>query len=322
MIDRRNFVGGIAGGLLAAPFGVHAQKAEKLYRIGFLRVGMIPVPPLFWEAMRPLGWIEGQNLKIEPRYAEHEDQLPALAAELVRSNVDLILTIGTPATRAAKQATESIPIVFNLGSDPVDAGIVASLRRPGGNLTGFAYGIYEDKLLEALKDVFPKAVRFVSPFPALWKKYDPGPPPFLAAANAIGLKHQGIPIDGPSDLARIYKVARDAHADAVVFFDIAWPFPPHLDTLAGESVKNRMPAVFTARQFVEAGGLLSYGPVMVQHWPRLADQVDRILRGAKPADLPVEQPTRFELAINLKTAKALGITIPQSALMRADEVIR
>src|ERR1700730_11188179 len=322
MIDRRNFIGTIAGGFLAPPFSVHAQKAEKLYRIGFLRVSMIPVPPAFWEAMRPLGWMEGQNLKIEPRYAEHEDQLPALAAELVRSKVDVILTIGTPATRAAKEATETIPVVSNLGTDPVATGIVPSLSRPGGNLTGFAYGIYEDKLLEALKDVFPKAVRFVSPFPAHMKKYDPGPPSFLAAANAIGLKHRGIPIDGPSDLARIYTVARDAHADAVVFFDIAWPFPPHLDALAGESVKNRMPAVFTARQFVEAGGLLSYGPVMVQHCPRLADQIDRIFRGASPADLPVEQPTRFELAINLKTAKALGITIPQSALVRADEVIR
>jgi len=165
-------------------------------------------------------------------------------------------------------------------------------------------------------------VRFVSPFPAVWKEKYPGPPSFLAAANAVGLKHQGIPIDGPSDFARIYKVARDAHADAVVFFDIAWPFPPHLETLAGESLKNRMPAVFAARQFVEAGGLLSYGPVMVQHWPRLADQIDRIFRGARPADLPVEQPTRFELAINLKSAKALGITILQSALVRADEVIR
>ena len=322
MMDRRAFVLTLAGGAIAGSLNVRAQKADKVFRIGFLRVGAIPVPPAFWEAMRPLGWIELQNLKIEPRYAEKEAQLADLASELVKSKVDVILTTGTPAALAAKAATATIPIVFQLATDPVATGLVASMGRPGGNLTGFAYGIYEDKLLESLKDVFPKAVRFVSPFPALWKKYDPGPPSFLAAANAIGLKHLGIPIDGPSDLARIYKVARDAHADAVVFFDLAWPFPPHLDKMAAESVKNRMPAVFAARQFVEAGGLLSYGPVMVQHWPRLADQIDRILRGAKPADLPVEQPTRFELAINLKTAKALGITIPQSALMRADEVIR
>jgi putative tryptophan/tyrosine transport system substrate-binding protein len=321
-MDRRAFVLAITGGALARPLAVRAQTLEKkVYRIGFLRVGTAPIAPAFTDEMRRLGWIERQNLTIEPRYAQKEDQLPALAGELARLKVDLILTTGTPATRAAKQATQTIPIVFNVGSDPVAAGLVASLGRPGGNVTGFAFGIYEEKLLEALKDVYPKAVRFVSPFPAVWQK-DPGPPDFLAAANALGLQHQGIPIDGPNDLARIFATARDKRADVVVFFDIAWPFAPHLDELASESVKNRMPAIFQARQFVEAGGLMSYGPVMVQHWPRLADQIDKILKGAKPADLPVEQPTRFELAINLKTAKALGIAISQSALVRADEVIR
>jgi putative ABC transport system substrate-binding protein len=320
-VKRRTFVLTLAGGALAGSLDVRAQKADKVFRIGFLRVGAIPVPPAFWEAMRPLGWIELQNLKIEPRYAEKEARLADLASELVKSKVDVILTTGTPAALAAKAATATIPIVFQLATDPVATGLVASMGRPGGNLTGFAYGIYEDKLLEALKAAYPKAARFVSPFPAAWQN-DPGPPSFLAAANTLGLQHQGIPIASPSDLARIYTSARNAHADAVVFFDFAWPFPPHLDKLAAESTKNRMPAIFAARQFVEAGGLLSYGPVMVQHWPRLAAQIDRILRGAKPADLPVEQPTKFELAINLKSAKALGITISRSSLVLADEVIR
>ena len=322
VMNRRAFVFTVAGGALAAAVDVRAQRPGRLYRIGFLGVTAVPVAPTFLEAMRRLDWIELQNLRIEPRYAEHEDQLPALAAGLVQLNVDVILTVGTPATRAAKQATATTPVVFVVGGDPVATGLVASLGRPGGNLTGFAYGIYDGKLLEVLKDVYPKATRFASPFPAAWALNSTGPPEFLAAAMALGLEHRGIPIAGPSDLARIYATARAARADAVVFFDIAWPFPAHLDKLAAESVTNKMPAVFFAKQFVEAGGLMSYGPLLVQHWPRLARQIDIIFRGAKPADLPVEQPTKFELVINLKTAKALGITIPQSTLVRADEVIR
>jgi putative ABC transport system substrate-binding protein len=322
MMNRRAFGLVLGCGALATASRIRAQNAEKVFRIGFLRMNAIPVPPAFWEAMRPLGWIEGQNAKIEPRYAERREQLPALAAELAQSKVDVIVTIGTPAALAAKRATESIPIVVDVGSDPVASGLVASLGRPGGNVTGFAYGLYEDKLLEALKAALPKTVRFASPFPAAFLLDDPGPPSFLSAAIDLGLEHRAIPIIGPSDLARVYTAAKEAHADAVVFFDNAWPFPAHLDKLAAESVKNHMPAIFAARQFVEAGGLLSYGPVLVQHWPRLAAQIDRIFRGAKPADLPVEQPTKFELVINLKTAKALGIEVSRSALLRADEVIR
>jgi putative tryptophan/tyrosine transport system substrate-binding protein len=322
MIDRRNFIGSIAGGLLAAPFGVHAQKAEKLYRIGYLRVGAVPVPANFWDAMRRFAWIEDQNLTFEPRYAETEDQLPVLAADLAKLKVDAILTSGTPAAWAAKNATAIIPIVFIIGGDPVERGLVASLARPGGNLTGFVYGVYDEKLLETLKITLTKIARVAVPYPAAWQNANEPEPPIFAAARALGLQLQGFPMKGPDDLARLYTAARNARMDAVVFFDIAWPFRPQLEQMAVESVKNRLPAIFFDRKFVEAGGLLAYGPVRDQHWPRIATQIDRILRGVKPADLPVEQPTKFELVINLKTAKALGIAIPQSALVRADEVIR
>jgi putative ABC transport system substrate-binding protein len=325
-MDRRTFVLVLAAGTFAGPSRVQAQRAEKVYRIGFLRVGAVPVPPAFWDGMRPFGWIEHQNLTLEPRYAARGDQLPVLAAELTKLKVDAILAIGTPPALAAKQATATIPIVFNVGGDPVESGLVNSLARPGGNLTGFAYGTYDEKLLEALKTTLPKIVRVASPYPAAWQNVNEPPlepPPRISAATrALGLQIQGFPMKGPDDFAGIYTAARNARMDAVVFFDLAWPFRPQLEELAIESVKSRMPAIFWNRQFVEAGGLLSYGPVMGQHWPRVATQIDRILRGVKPADLPVEQPTKFELVINLKTAKALGIAIPQSALVRADEVIR
>lgn len=313
-MDRRTFIGTFAGSLLAVPLIANAEQATKMYRIGLLKHGTQPIQKPFWDAMRDFGWVENQNVKIEARYAVSEDQLPVLAAELVRLKVDLILTQGTPATRAAKQATNTIPIVFTVGNDPVQAGLVANLARPGGNLTGFAYGLYEEKLLEIMKAALPGISRVA--YPVFGE-------PDLAiqrAATTLGVQLNGIPVKGPEDFGSFYAEARRTRADAVVIPDVAW-FGPHLEHIAAESAKSRLPAIGFRRVFAEAGGLLSYGPT-IQSGPRLAAQVDKILKGAKVADVPVEQPTVFELVINLKTAKTLGLTIQQSVLQRANEVIQ
>jgi putative tryptophan/tyrosine transport system substrate-binding protein len=314
-MDRRTFVTLVTGALLIEPLAVSAQPG-KVYRIGFLRVGIAPIPQAFWDAMRDFGWVEAQNVKIAPRYADREDQLPVLAAELVQIKVDLIMTAGTLAALAAQQATKTIPIVFSVGSDPVERGLVANLARPGGNLTGFVYGLYEQKLLQILKEALPGASRVALPV----LQY--AEPETLRAAKAFGVQMQVIFIKGPEDFGPFYTAARKAHADAVLIPDIAWPFGVQLDQLGAEATKNHLPAISWDRKFADSGGLLSYGPVRVQHWPRLAAQVDKIFKGAKPGDLPVEQPTKFEFVINLKTAKALAITISQSLLLRADEVIQ
>jgi putative ABC transport system substrate-binding protein len=321
-MDRRRFVLTLAGGVMAGSLDVYAQRADRVIRIGFLRVGTFPLAPAFRDAMRRLGWIERENFMIEPRYAASEDRLPELATELVNFRADAIVTSGTPAAFAAKKATATIPIVFIVGGDPVERGLVVSLARPGGNLTGFAYGIYDEKLLEALKTMLPKVVRVAVPYPAAWKNANVLEPAAFSAAKALGLQLHPMPMQGPDDFSRVYAIAQKAHADAVLFFDIAWPFAIDFEQIAIDSIKSRMPAIFHERKFVEAGGLLSHGPVKEQHWPRVASQIDRILRGTKPADLPVEQPTKFERVINLKTAKALGIEISPSALQHADDVIR
>src|SRR6266480_4161160 len=199
MMDRRRFVLTLAGGALAGSRDVQAQKAAKVFRIGFLRVGAFPLAPAFRDAMRRLGWIEGENFSIEPRYAASEDRLPELATELVNFRVDAIVTSGTPAAFAAKKATATIPIVFIVGGDPVKSGIVASLARPGGNLTGFAYGIYDEKLLEALKTTLPKVVRVAMPYPAAWKDANAPDQAAFSAAKALGLQLYPMPMQGRDD---------------------------------------------------------------------------------------------------------------------------
>ena len=208
--------------------------------------------------------------------------------------------------------------MFNLGEDPVANGLVASLARPGRNLTGFVVGLYDEKALEVLHEVLP-GVRRVA-YPAA---EGPGQryAPLHAAGRALGIEIQGIPVQWPGDFDGFFVAARQAGARAVLVENIAW-FRPYLTSIAAASVKSRLPAIGYYRQFAEAGGLLSYGPAQSENVPRLAAQIDKILRGAKPADLPVEQPTKFELAVNLKTAKALGLTIPPTVLARADEVIQ
>ena len=313
-MDRRTFVTSVTFGVLAAPLTARAQRVGKVHRIGVLRPGVVALPQPFWDTMRELGWVEGQNVKIEPRYADRVDQLPGFAAELVQSRVDLIMTFGTPAAQVAMQASKTIPIVFTVGADPVERGLVASMARPGGNLTGFAFGLYEDKQLQILKEALPGISRVAYPV-----FRDPNPT-ILRAAKALGLQAQGIAVQGTEDFGPFCATARRAGADAVLIPNAASVIP-NLERIAGETVKNRLPAIGFQRKFAEAGGLLFYGPAPFQEGPRLATQVDKIFKGAKPGDLPVEQPTKFELVINLKTAKALGLTIPQSILVRADEVI-
>ena len=315
-MDRRAFIGRVAGGVLAAPLAARAQQPGKIYRIGLLRVGTIPLSDAFWTAMRELGWTEGRNVIVEPRYADRDDRLPALAAELVQSKVDLILTDGTQAAQAAKQATKSIPIVFGLGLDPVGSGLVANMARPGENITGFVVGLYDDKLLQILKEALPGVSRVAYPTQPLNDRDQV----IRSAAKALGVQVQAIDLRRADDIDSFYAAARKSGADAVMISNIV-NLVPHLARIGSESVRTKLPAISFRRVFAESGGLMSYGPTS-QSDLRRAAQVDKILRGAKPGDLPVEQPTRFELVINLKTAKALGITIPQSVLGRADEVIQ
>ncbi len=317
-MDRRTFIARAIVGLLAAPFAAEGQPAGKVYRIGALREGQDPGSKPFVDAMQELGWVEGQNLKVERRNAERRDQLPTLAAELVRLKVDLMLTAGTPATNAAKEATRTIPIVFSLASDPIESGFVTSYSRPGGNLTGFALGVYDEKLLEILKEALPEVARVVYPAPAP----DVGArrQRLTAAAQAFGIEIQGISVRGPEDFGRFFAAAKRARAEAVLVPNVVW-FRAHLEHIGAVAAKSRLPAIGYDRRFAESGGLLSHGPTPLQNVPRVAAQIDKILRGATPADLPVEQPTKFEVVINLKASKALGLTIPPSLLQRADQVI-
>lgn len=305
--------------LLVAPLVAEAQPTGKVYRIGRLTEGVQPVPPRFLEALRVLGYVEGHNLFFEQRHAESREQLPALAAELVTLKVDLIVTSGTPAARAAQQATTTIPIFFSLSADPVQSGLVASFMQPGGNLTGIALGLYADKLLEILKEAVPSIVRVACLCPR--DLGNPIGPQIMDAARRLGLELLDIAVSGPDDFDRFFTEARRAGADAVFVHDVAW-FVPHLARLGELAVQSRLPAIGYNRLFVEAGGLLSYGR-KGEYGPRLAaTYVDKLLQGAKPGDLPVDQLMQFALVINLKTAKALGLTIPPTLLFQVDEVIQ
>ena len=278
----------------------------------------------FRRGLRELGYIEGQNIDIEWRFAEgKDDRLPDLAAELVRLKVDVILTINTPATRAAKNATSTIPIVFTAVADSAAAKVVASLARPGGNLTGLTTLVAETsgKRLELLKEALPKVSRAA----VLWNSSSEGAAfvfeALEAASRQLGVKLQDVGVRGPTEIERAFEAATKGSAGALLVIDdqVITSHRKRILDLAG---KRRLPVVSLYRDFVEGGGLLSYGPSATDSFRRAAIYVDKILKGAKPADLPVEQPTKFELVINLKTAKALGLTIPQSVLGRADEVIQ
>jgi putative ABC transport system substrate-binding protein len=314
---RRAFVVSILG-LLAAPFAAGAQPAGKAYRIGYLSGGSRQPLPLT-ESLRELGYTEGHNLVVEQRYSDgNHERLPTLMGELLRLDLDLIVTQGTPAAIAAKRATSTVPVLFMVAFDPVQSGLVTSLAHPGGNLTGFTAGTYEDKHLEILKDVVPK-LRLVAYL--LDANYGPRPTP-LDPPSSLGLKARFLDIRNPDSLDSAFATASRERAGAILVENTPMLSGLH-KRIADLAVANRLPAISHSRDFAELGGLLAYGPERRQTWlwPRLALQVVKILKGANPADLPVEQPTKFELVVNLKTAKALGLTIPPSVLARADEVI-
>ena len=329
MMERRTFLALVSGSLLTAPRAVEAQPAAKIARIGWLSGNMATSPQLpeaFRQGLRDLGYVEGRNVVIEYRDAGGNfERLPALAAELVALKVDVIVAGGTPHALAAKQATRTLPIVFASPPAPVESGLVTSLARPGGNVTGLAGHAPElvGKRLELLKQAVPGVSRVAF----LWQPGVIGDRPARdmlkeaeVAARALGVRVQFVEARGPENVDRAFSEMTTARADALIVLSSSMFFSERrrLVALAG---KNRLPAVYAARDFIEAGGLMAYGPNLADSFRRGATYVDRILRGAKPADLPVEEPTTFELIINLKTARALGLTIPPSLLARADQVI-
>jgi putative ABC transport system substrate-binding protein len=329
LLTRRAFLASWTGGLLAAPLAAEAQQAGKVARIGFLNTASPSdprVPPFlqaFRQGLRELGHVEGQNITIELRWAEGQyDRLPGLAAELVRLKVNIIVAAGPSAVQAAKQATETIPIVMPAIADPVAMGFVASLAQPGGNITGISNMQPElvGKQLQLLKELLPKVSRVA----LLGNPANPGNIPLVRyaqdAARTLGVRLHPLEARDPREIDSAFEeISRERAGAVVVLSDTVL-----LDSrtrIANHAVWRRLPTVFGASEFTEAGGLLTYGPSISDGYRRAATYVDKILKGAKPAELPIGQPIKFELVINLKTAKALGLTIPPALLQRADQVI-
>jgi ABC-type uncharacterized transport system substrate-binding protein len=328
-VHRRDFLIA-AGALLAAPLAAEAQQAAKVARIGYLSTNLAALPnrpEAFRQGLRDLGYVEGRNLVIEYRYAEGKvEQLPALAAELVALKVDVIVASGTLAALAAKQATSTLPIVFSPAGDPVGSGLVTSLARPGGNVTGLS--AFAPELVGKRLELLKQAVPGVSRVAVLWQPGAFGERAEMdtlkraeVAARDLGVPLQFVEARGPADFDRAFSDMTRARAGALTVL-ASNMFNSERRRLVDLAAKNRLPALYSARELVDAGGLMSYGANLADLNRRAATYVDKILKGTKPADLPVEQPTKFELVINLKTAKALGLTIPQSVLARADEVIQ
>lgn len=305
---------------------VQAQQPTKVPRIGYLaaRSGPGPNDQAFQLGMRELGYVEGQNIVIERRWAgTNPDRLPSLAAELVRLKVDIIVTSGSTSTRAAKEATVTIPIVMAQDPDPIGSGFIASLARPGENITGLSNLNRElsGKRLELLKEIIPRLSRIVVFGTTAFPGNAQGVREVDAAAGAIGVKFQYVDCLTGSDIDAAFRAASKERADAVLV--LPGPiFNAQRKNIVDLAAKNRLPATYNSPEYVEAGGLMSYGASITDSYRRAATYVDKILKGAKPADLPVEQPTKFELLINLKTAKQIGLTIPPSVLARADRVIK
>jgi putative ABC transport system substrate-binding protein len=328
MMDRRTFVAALAGGLLVASPAAEGQPAGNLYRIGFLGIpsrGEVEhlVQP-FEQALRQRGWVTGKNLVIEYRWAEGKyDRLPAFAAELVRLEPQVIVAPVTAAAQAAKGATSIIPIVMVTVSDPLGDGLIASLARPGGNVTGLTLTSTSEiwaKQLQLLGEVVPHAKRVAF----LWNPANMaatrGVRTVEEAARALGVELQVAGVRAPEEFEPAFRAMTQARAHAVLVLADAM-FLAHRARLADLALEHRLPTLLATKEYVKAGGLVSYGADYPDLFRRAAIYVEKILKGATPADLPVEQPTKFELVINLKTAKALGLTIPPSLLQRADQII-
>jgi putative tryptophan/tyrosine transport system substrate-binding protein len=331
-MGKRIFHFALSAMLLALCCSAEAQQAKKVSRLGYLSpvdaATDSPRAEGIRLALRELGYIEGQNIAIEYRYAEGKvDRAPELAAELVRLKVDAIVVAGgTPSVQSAMNATKTIPIVMmGQGSDPVRAGLVESLARPGGNVTGLTALGRElgGKRLELLKEAIPKLSRVAV-------LYDPANPPSLhevkellpAEARALKLTIQPWEIRAVDDFEKVFAALNKQRPDGLYVVTAGPVMRPNEKRIAGFALKSRLPSVYDSRGYVEAGGLMSYGADLADSYRRVAIYVDKILKGAKPGDLPVEQPKKFELVINLKTAKQIGLTVPQSLLYRADRVIR
>jgi putative ABC transport system substrate-binding protein len=329
-MERRTFMAMLTGGIGVAPLAAEAQQAAKIARIGYLGNNPAASPHLreaFLQGLRDLAYVEGRSLVIEYRDAEGKpERLPALAAELVALKVDVIVAPNTPAALAATQATRTLPIVFIGAGDPVTSRLVTSLARPGGNVTGLS--VLSTELVGKWLELLKQAVPGVSRVAHLWQ---PGgmdertdrdmQKGAEVAAQVLGVRLQFVEARGPADFERAFSDMTRARAGALT----VRPAPMFISErrrLVDLAAKNRLPAVYAWREFVDAGGLMAYGPNLADLYRRAATYVDKILKGAKPADLPVEQPTKFELVINVKTAKALGLKVPQSLLGRADEVIQ
>jgi putative ABC transport system substrate-binding protein len=328
-MDRRRFVI-LTGGLFAAPLAAHAQQIPtKIPRIGFLH----PASPEGYAGMRlqdfrdglhELGYVEGQNVQLEVRWGRGKlERMPALASELVDLKVDVIVAGTSAAEMAVHQATRTIPIVMTSSGDPVGDGLVTSLAHPGGNITGLSMMAPEmgAKRLQLMREMFPEASRVVA---VLWNPNYAGMrarfEQVKGAAPTLDLAVRSVEVRDTTELEMAFETIVREHPEALVLTD---PFTMSQRARIVEFVaEHGLPAIYENSDFVQAGGLMSYGPNLSDLYRRAATYVDKILRGAKPGDLPIEQPTKFELAINLKTAKALGITIPQSLLLRADEVIQ
>ena len=322
------FLVGVA--VVSSPLAPAAEHAKRVARVGFV-FSQSPSSPIskryqqaFWDRLRELGWVEGQNLIIESRWAEGQiDRFPALMADLVARRVDIIICSGTPAAIAAKNATSTIPIVDAVMGDPVGTGLAASLARPGGNLTGLSMGMTEGiagKWLELLQETVPRLSTIAviaNPDHAMTREQAKR---LEAIAPTRGMKVRIIEVRGPEALDRAFEQAGRTAQAVLVLAD------PNLliqqRRIVALAATHRLPDIHSQREFVDAGGLMAYGPDLAVMFRRAADYVDKILRGAKPGDLPIEEPTTFELVVNLKTAKALGLKIPESILLRANELIR
>jgi putative ABC transport system substrate-binding protein len=313
----------LALGFLAASLVGSAQPAAKVYRIGVLGNENTPPWEGFRQGLRDLGYVDGRNVTMEWRWSEgRTDRLPALAIELVGLRVDVIVASGTQAVRAAKQATGTIPIVMTVSSYPDKIGLVESLARPGGNVTGLSNIAPElsGKRVELLKEIAPRVSRVA----VLWNPASPVEPlgfrELLAAAPAAGVEIVSVEVRTPDDYPAAFAAVASSRAHALLAHGNPVNFK-NRQLIADFALRSRLPSIYEERLFVEAGGLMSYAPSFTDLFRRAATYVDKILKGAKPADLPVEQPTKFELVINLRTAKALGFTIPPLVLFRADQVI-
>ena len=336
-MDRRVFLSALSGGLLAAPLAAEAQKSEKKARVGILNLGSAPSPEelaqsvatnQFWLSMRQLGWVDGQNMVVERRFGESAEQLSAAAADLVRLKVDVLFVASAGLAKILQLETKTIPIVVGRAdNDLVAAGLVASLARPGGNITGSQL-LNDDlvpKRVELLKEIVPNLSKVAilredvttSALPQIFDRFDQQ---VATAARNLGIEIHTFIVRRAGDLAPAFLGMKQNHDQGVLVTSAPFMFL-HRQTVIDLAAAHRIPAVYEFQVFVEPGGLMSYGVNIPEMQRRAAGYVDKILRGAKPADLPIEQPATFELVINLKIAKALGLTIPPSLLQRADQVI-